>query len=291
MPSWRDHFLNLTIEARKQYVKKYADRIKSPSILGSLPFLPSWNISKMSKQEMIDFALSHNIYTKKDLEEARRVYKLENPPTYYQIMFLFGSFSNFQKQLKNSPKAKYWNNRMTDREFVQFCSRIHIRGYGHYLKIKKEHPEFELPSADSIIKRFGRWELFMSLIRSFDVDLQLDLYFKKSISLGHALTLAECDKYGIEIRYLKSILTEQLLRKLLYEKERWYRKNKPDCFLTKIHRPVEGQIKLRTKKRKKHEKQRADYSGTSKAISEAFEIKEGQKAEEELSELQTPQGD
>ena len=89
MPSWRDHFLNLTIEARKQYVKKYADRIKSPSILGSLPFLPSWNISKMSKQEMIDFALSHNIYTKKDLEEARRVYKLENPPTYYQIIFLF----------------------------------------------------------------------------------------------------------------------------------------------------------------------------------------------------------
>lgn len=290
MPSWRDHFLNLTIEARQQYVKKYADKIKSPTILGSLPFLPAWYNTPMSRKDIVDFALRHGLYSKLDFLKACSTYKLENPPTIEQVTFIFGSFEEFQRQLRNSPKAKYWNGRMTDREFVQFCSRIHVKDIPSYLKIREEHPEFKLPSLKPILHRFGRWELFMSLVRSFDVDLQLDLYFKKSIEVGRPLKPAECDKYGIEIRYLKSILTDQLLRKLLFEKERWYRKNKPECFMKKRHKSFERTLKVKRKKKKKHEKQRSDSFGITEAILEEAEAQKRTEAQENVQELSIPQG-
>ena len=262
MSGWRDHFLNLTVEARREYARTYAHKTaKSDFKLGSLPYLPLYKTPTHSKAEIVDWAVDHRVTCHKDLIRAIAESTDENHPTIEEIRFLFGDFSTLHKEIYNRPGAKVWDGRMNDREFVQFCSRIHVKSLPSYLKIREEHPEFHLPPQSSVISRFGTWSLFMALVKSFDVDYQLDLYFRKSIAVGHSLTIDECDKLGIEVRYLKEILTDKLFRKLLYEKERWYRKNMPECFLTKPHVPIENRMHLERKhysKKLKNENDRAN---------------------------------
>ena len=68
---------------------------------------------------------------------------------------------------------------------------------------------------------------------SYSVDIHMDCYFRESIKAGRPLTITECDQKGIEIRYLKQVMTPALFEKVMHEKEELFRKHNPDSYLKK----------------------------------------------------------
>lgn len=288
--SWRDDFLSLTVEERRAFAKKhfkgYPLRMDEIHLLKKLSPQP-----KMSRSDMIEFARDNSIFSMHQMLKLKREQPNLKVPSADQINLLFGGWTNFFEEVMNHPGITYWNRRMTDKEFVLFCYRLHIRSLSDYNRVRKEHPEFSLPDPGRVAKRFGMWEMFLSCIRTHDIDAQLDLYFRESIANGKPLTHEQCLGKGIDMVYIKQILTENLFAKILNEKEKWYRENMPDLFKKHARHVLRVNEKAKYKQRFDHENKRRSEERTREAVSSSASIEEGQEVEELLPKLQTEEGD
>lgn len=215
--------MNLRVSKRQEYAKKNV--LGSPMRIGNFPYPESWSKPKMRRWEVLEFAAEHGLSN----QEKYLQYAKDNPeiglPNIEQLIAYFDDLANFFYEVRQLPEFKFWNGKMTDRDLLQFCAKLKIRSKTHFRKIRLKHPEFDLPSEDMIKVRFGGWEMFMSMVRTYDIDYQIDEYFRACLKAGKALNSTECKKLGINIIYLKQILTEDLFCKILREKETWYRQN------------------------------------------------------------------
>ena len=232
MSSWRETFLSLPIDARRRYAELYCGKGIQAKV-GTLPPFPPSVMPKHSKQEMLDFAKRHHVVTKDEMYTAIHDFRNENPPTMSQIEYMFGSYSEFRKELENDPKCWRWSHRIGDEELARYCAMLKIKNSEHYCQLRKTTLGEVLPPYCELERRFGSWILFQTLMISYSVDIHMDCYFRESIKAGRPLTITECDQKGIEIRYLKQVMTPALFEKVMHEKEELFRKHNPDSYLKK----------------------------------------------------------
>lgn len=267
MASWRDTFLSLPIDARHRYAELYCKKGMKARI-GSLPPFNPVQTPKHSKQEMIDFAVRHQVILQDEMYTAIHDFKNENPPSMDQILYMFGSWENFRAEIESDPKCWGWANKITDSQLAQYCAMLKIHNVDLYLKARKKPIGEALPTPWQINKRFGSWVLFFNLVLSYNVDKHMDAYFRESIKQGRPLTIAECDKIGIEVRYLKDIMTEEFFFRVLREKEKIFREMNPESFLkdfdengVSVH-IFDKERKKRRMVRRKHERAEKDRGRT-----------------------------
>lgn len=223
MASWRETFLNLPIDARRRYAGLHCRQRIGPHRFGRLPSLPAGSAPKHSKQEILDFAIRHQVVTKDEMYTAMHDFRHESPPSMTQLEYMFGSYGNFRRELENDPRCWRWSRRIGDEELVRYCARLRIRTSTQYCEIRKTSLGDFLPAYGTLVKRFGSWTLFRMLMLSYDIDTQMNRYFSESMRAGRELTLTECDRMGIEIRYLQETLTPALLKRIMHEKEMLFR--------------------------------------------------------------------
>lgn len=230
MASWQETFLSLPIDARRRYAELYCKKGMRAKV-GRLPAFNPLQIPKQSKQEILDFAKRHKVVTQDEMYTAIHDFPNENPPSMDQIIWLFGSYPNFKAEIENDPKCWSWSKRISDEQLARYCAMLKIKNLDHYKQLRKTPVGEMLPTRWQIEKRFGSWLLFFTLVLTYNIDKHLDAYFRQSIETGRFLTLRECDKLGIEIRYLKECLTEELFDRVVREKEKLFRKSNPESYL------------------------------------------------------------
>lgn len=238
MASWQETFLSLPIDARRRYAELYCRKGMRAKV-GRLPPFNSLQIPKKSKQEILDFAKRHQVVTQDEMYTAIHDFPNENPPTMEQIIWLFGSYPAFKAEIENDPKCWSWSNRINDEQLARYCAMLKIRNLEHYKQLRKTPLGEMLPTRWQIEKRFGSWLCFFTLVLTFNIDKHLDHYFRESIKAGRSLTIRECDKLGIEIRYLKKCLTEELFDLVVKEKEKIFREQNPESYLAKVRNTSE----------------------------------------------------
>ena len=219
MASWRENFLSMPVEARSMYARKIGKKCR-----GNYPdfneMVPEYMIPRHTRFEMMEWAKSHGATTRGELALAIQKHPDEDPPTIPQIEFMFGTLREFFQTIYKHPKVSFWGRSITDEDLAQCCSRLKVRTWEKYEELQKK-PQFAfLPSIREIDQRFGSWNLFKQLMLTYDVDLNVREYFKKSMVLGAPLTLQQCDKLGIELRYLQEVLGKKVMAMLLREQEK-----------------------------------------------------------------------
>lgn len=238
MASWRETFLSLPIDARRRYAETYGRKGMRAKV-GKLPPFHSYQVPKQSKQEIIDFAKRHQVVTQDEMYTAIHDFPNENPPSMDQIIWLFGSYPNFKAEIQSDPACWSWSNRISDEQLARYCSMLKIKNLDHYKKLRKTPVGECLPPRWQIEKRFGSWLCFFTLVLTYNIDKNLDLYFREAIKAGRHLTTYECDKLGIEIRYLKECLTDELFERVITEKEKLFRESNPESYLQNVRNSYE----------------------------------------------------
>ena len=84
-------------------------------------------------------------------------------------------------------------------------------------KMENQKAQSVVQCLNKLERRFGSWILFQTLMISYSVDIHMDCYFRESIKAGRPLTITECDQKGIEIRYLKQVMTPALFEKVTHK--------------------------------------------------------------------------
>ena len=75
-----------------------------------------------------------------------------------------------------------------------------------------------LPSVATVVRRFGTWKRFQYEVLKYSADITLDRYVRKSVSVGHWLTIKECDREGIPIRKYMDLLQPMVFNAVCYRK-------------------------------------------------------------------------
>lgn len=261
MASWRDTFLSLPIDARRRYAELHCKRGMKAKV-GKLPPFNPIQTPKHSKQEMLDFAKRHQVLSQDDMYTAIHDFSNENPPSMDQILYLFGSWNNFREEIENDPNCWQWSNRIGDSQLAQYCAMLKLRNVAHYMQLRKTPAGEVLPTPWQIEKRFGSWVCFLNLVLSYNIDKHMDAYFREAVKIGRPLTVQECDKLGIEIRYLYECMTEELFHLTMREKERLFREQNPDSFLNEFDENGVS-VYIFEKKRKRRMVRRVKHEGSS----------------------------
>lgn len=215
MSSWRDTFLNLSLDARKVYADKCRQGSGKKTRLSKFTFE---QYVKESKQDVIDFAKRHKVWTKADMDQAIRKNKSLNPPSGSTVVYLFGTWDRFLKELHSEPGYATLFSGKTDEELAWYCSKLPIRNKYDYMKLRKTDAGNCLPPFCAIERRFGSFAMFLAVVMSYKADFQFQRYFTESAKEGRLLTVEECDEKQIEIRYLVSVLSYDLFVMFLEEK-------------------------------------------------------------------------
>ena len=130
------------------------------------------------------------------------------------------------------------------------------------MQLRKTPAGEVLPTPWQIEKRFGSWVCFLNLVLSYNIDKHMDAYFREAVKIGRPLTVQECDKLGIEIRYLYECMTEELFHLTMREKERLFREQNPDSFLDEFDENGVS-VYIFEKKRKRRMVRRVKHEGSS----------------------------
>ena len=208
---WSEKFLSKSYKNRcKKEVKKQKKSLLKKKVRES--------VRKMSKEQMIQFGNKHDICTVREFWKI--VHSQIDAPTYRQILDEFGSWHNYRVSLKNKGNRHKFIQYVSDQHYIKTCLRFGIRQKRDYMLMRKSYGSIIMLSLQEINKRFGNWRNFKRLLKCYDLEGILEQYVIKSINVGHALTLSECQQIGLQIVRVMNSYGRNIFNKLLRQKQK-----------------------------------------------------------------------
>ena len=177
-------------------------------------------VNRMSREQMIRFGNQNSICVVREFWKIVHI-KPQSSPTYRQILDQFGSWKNYVMNLQNRGVRKDGFFEYTsDEQYIKTCLRFGIRTKKDYELMRKQYGSIIILSFGEIIKRFGNWKNFKRLLRCFDLQGILQEYVIRSINIGHALTLSQCEQIGLQIIRVMNSYGRNIFNRLLRSKQR-----------------------------------------------------------------------
>lgn len=207
---WSDKFLKLSPKQRKKTCNKKKKRSYTK-------VQQRKNVKHYTKEQLISWGKQHNLLTVRDLWKFAKIY--EDCPTYKNVLKQFGSWGNYKKGLGVISISGFPNG-LDDRQYIQLCINLGIQGDKKSYEQKYKKYKGILLSVGKVINIYGSWYNFKRLIYSLNVDKILQSYVLKSMQIGHALTLEQCDKYNIQIRRAMDCYGKKIFNLLIRQKQK-----------------------------------------------------------------------
>jgi len=179
-----DKVLSLSPIKRKRYFSK--NKVSSSRV----------NNKQFTRDELTNYLISNNIKKCHKLNKQRT----NDEPIYYDYYKEFGGWEKAIQEIFGYMNNTSFVSLRTELEFDEYLINIvvenNINTTSEYKEKAKKFPE-QFPPYCNILKRFGKWSYFKSIINAYSVSRVLESYYKLYKALKKLPTREQCESNGI----------------------------------------------------------------------------------------------
>ena len=199
-------------DARRRFAAKHPLQGRT---LHYPPIAPHERV-EATRDELIRFGRRHRCTTRARFAEAvAKDSRWAGKLTIAQVTYLFGGWGKYIAEIGSDPAT--WGDPawLDDAALAKFCAEHNLYSRAAYRAARGKPAAKMLPSVREIVARFGSWGLFGLLCRTYNLDGEIDRYFRACKAAGRRLSPAEAAKRGICLQDAIATLGRPLFEELL----------------------------------------------------------------------------